>query len=83
MGNVIRLEEQDSTRIILVSTVTERRHRGKQKLKWEDGVANDVKTIGRRGLRNAARNRAIRRKLSRKVMVHQSCSATDDDDDEK
>jgi hypothetical protein len=56
-GHVIRLEEQNPARRVLVAAVEGRRQRGRPKLRWEDGVKEDVRKLGERNWRNAARNR--------------------------
>jgi hypothetical protein len=33
-----------------------KKRKGKPKLRWEDGVANDVKTLGKRNWKNIARH---------------------------
>ena len=45
-GHVIRMEEQSPTRRVLVAVVEERRQRGRQKLRWEDGVMEDDRKLG-------------------------------------
>jgi hypothetical protein len=56
-GHVIRLEEQSPTRRVLVAVVEEKTQRGRPKLRWEDGVMDDARTLGERKWRNAARNK--------------------------
>jgi hypothetical protein len=46
-GLVIRLEEQSPTRRVLTVVVEGRRQRGRPKLRWEDGVMDDARTLGR------------------------------------
>jgi hypothetical protein len=66
-GHVIRLEEQSPARRVLVAVVEGKRQRGKPKLRWEDGVMDDARTLGEKNWRNAARNKDGRRKLLRKA----------------
>ena len=40
-GQFIRMEKQSATRRVLVEVVEGRRQRGRQKLRWEDGVMED------------------------------------------
>ena len=68
-GHVIRLEEHNPARRVLVATVEGRRQRGKPKLRWEDGVREDAKKLGERNWRNAARNRDSWRKLQKKTLA--------------
>jgi hypothetical protein len=66
-GFVIRLEEQSPTRRVLVAVVEGKRQRGRPKLRWEDGVMDDARTLGERNRRNAAKNKDGWRKLLRKA----------------
>ena len=45
-GHVIRMEEQNPTRRVLVAVVEGRRQRGRPKLRWEDGVMEDTMKFG-------------------------------------
>jgi hypothetical protein len=56
-GHVIRLEEQNPVRKVLVAVVEGRRQWGRPKLRWQDGVKEDARKLGERNWRNAARNR--------------------------
>jgi len=47
-GRVIGMEEQSATRRVLVAAVEGRRQRGRQKLRWEDGVTEDARRLGER-----------------------------------
>jgi hypothetical protein len=47
-GHVIRLEEQSPVRRVLVAVVEGKRQRGRRKLRWEDGVMDDARTLGER-----------------------------------
>jgi len=40
------MEEQSATRRVLVAVVEGRRQRGRQKLRWEDGVMEDARKFG-------------------------------------
>jgi hypothetical protein len=68
-GHVIRLEEQNPARRVLVAVVEGRRQRGRPKLRWEDGVKEDARKMGERNWRNAARNRDSLQKLQKKVFA--------------
>jgi hypothetical protein len=68
-GHVIRLEEQNPARRVLVAVVKGRRQRGRPKLRWEDGVKEDARKLGERNWRNAARNRDSWRKLQKKALA--------------
>jgi hypothetical protein len=68
-GHVIRLEEQNPARRVLVAVVEGRRHRSRSKLRWEDGVGEDAKKVGERNWRNAARNRDSWWKLQKKALA--------------
>jgi hypothetical protein len=66
-GHVIRLEEQRPARRVLVAVVERKRQRGRPKLRWEDGVMDDARTLGEKNWRKAARNKDGWRKLLRKA----------------
>jgi len=46
-----------------------KKHRGRPKLRWEDGVMEDARKFGERNWRNAARNRDSWRKLLKKALA--------------
>jgi len=68
-GHVTRMEEQSTTRRVLVGVVEGRRQRGRQKLRCEDGVMEDARKLGERNWRNAARNRDSWQKLVKKALA--------------
>ena len=68
-GRVISMEEQSTTRRVLVAVVEGRRQRSRPKLRWEDGVTEDARKVGERNWRNAARNRDSWRKLLKKALA--------------
>ena len=68
-GHVIRMEDQSPTRRVLVAVVEGRRQRGRPKLRWEDGVMEDVRKVEERNWRNAARNRDSWQKLLKKALA--------------
>jgi hypothetical protein len=68
-GHVIRLEEQNPARRVLVAAAEGRRQRGRPKLRWEDGVREDARKLGERNWRNAARNRDSWWKLRKKAVA--------------
>ena len=62
------MEEQSATRRVLVAVVEGRRQRGRQKLRWEDGLMEDARKLGGEGnWRNVARNRDSWQKLLKKA----------------
>ena len=67
-GHVIHMEEQSRTRRVLVAVV-ERRQGGRPKLRWEDGVTEDIRKLGERNWRNAARKRDSWQKLLKKALA--------------
>ena len=73
-GHVIRLEEQNPARRVLVAVVEGRRQRGRPKLRWEDGVKEDARKMGERNWRNAARNRNSWRKIQKKALAQNGLS---------
>jgi len=68
-GHVIGMEDQSPTRRVLVAVVEGRRQRGRPKLRWEDGVMEDVRKVEERNWRNAARNRDRWQKLLKKTLA--------------
>jgi len=68
-GHVIRMEEKNPARRVLVTVVEGRRQRGRPKLRWEDGVMEDDRKLGERNWRNAARNRDSWQKLLKKALA--------------
>jgi hypothetical protein len=48
-----------------------RRKRGKHKLRWEDGVDNDVKAVAKRNWENLFRNRQIWKNLPMKAAAQE------------
>jgi hypothetical protein len=68
-GHVIRLEEQNPARRVLVAVVEGRRQRGRPRLRWEDGVKEDARKLGERNWRNVARNRDSWRKIQTKALA--------------
>ena len=68
-GHVIRLEEQNPARRVLVAVAEGRRQRGRPKLRWEGGVKEDARKLGERNWRNAARNRDSWQKLEKKALA--------------
>ena len=68
-GHVIGMEEQSTTRRVLLAVVVGRRQSGGSKLRWEDDVTKDARKLVERKLRNAARNRDSWQKLLKKALA--------------
>jgi hypothetical protein len=68
-GHVIRMEEHNPTRRVLVAVVGERRQRSRPKLRWEDGTMEDARKLGERNLRNAAKNMDSWQKFLKKALA--------------
>ena len=68
-GHVILMEEQSPTGRVFVAVVEGRRQRGRSKLRWEDGVAEDARKLGERNWRNAARKGDSWQKLLKKALA--------------
>ena len=68
-GHVIRLEEKNPARRVLVAVVEGRRKRGRLKLRWEGDVMEDARKLEERNWRNAARNRDNWQKVLNKALV--------------
>jgi hypothetical protein len=66
-GHVNRLDEQSATRRILVAVVEGKRQKGRPKPRWEDGVMDDARKLGKKNWRNAARNKDGWQKLLKKA----------------
>ena len=75
------IEEQNTTRRVLVVVVEGRRQGGRLKLRWEDGVTDDARTLGERNWKNTARNRG--RSFWRRPWLKKGRCANDDDDDDE
>jgi len=45
-GHIIGMEEQTTTRRVLIAALERRRQRGRLKLSWEDGVTEDARKLG-------------------------------------
>ena len=63
------MEKQSPARRVLVTVVEGRRHRGRPRLRWEDGVMEDARKVEERNWRNAARNRDSWQKLLKKALA--------------
>jgi hypothetical protein len=72
-GHVILLEEQSPARRVLVAVVEGKRQRGRPKLRWEDGVMDEARTLGEKNWRNASRNKDSWRKLLMMMMMVMIC----------
>jgi hypothetical protein len=68
-GHVVRMDQRRPAKRILNAKLECIRRRGRPKLRWEDGVDKDVKTLEERNWKNIARNREIWQKLLRKAMA--------------
>jgi len=68
-GHFIHMEEQSPTRRVLVAVVEGRRQRGRLQLRWEDGVMEDARKLGKRNWRNGARNTDSWQKLLKKALA--------------
>jgi hypothetical protein len=69
-GLVVRMGQQRHAKRILNARPEGSRKRGRRpKLRWEDGVDNDVKPLGDRNWQNLARNRQIWQNLLRKAVT--------------
>jgi len=53
------MEEQSTTRRVLIAVVEGKRQSGRPKLGWKDGVMEDSRKLVEINFRNAARNRDI------------------------
>jgi len=63
------MEEQNTTRRVLVAVVEGRRQGDRPKLSWEAGVIEDARKLRERNWRNAARNRDSWQKLLKTALA--------------
>jgi hypothetical protein len=69
-GHVARMDDNEPPRKVLLGNPGGQRRRGRPKLRWEDGVEEDVRKLGCRNWRMAARNRDEWRRIKEAVKVH-------------
>jgi hypothetical protein len=69
-GHVIRHDDDDLSRRVLLSEPGERRPRGRPKLHWEDGVVEDVARLGCRNWKVVTLNREGWRKRLKEAETH-------------
>ena len=69
-GHVVRQDDDDLARRVLLSESGGKRPRGRPRLRWEDGVKEDVAKLGCRNWTVAARNRKGWRKLLKEAKAH-------------
>ena len=70
-GHIARMEEQGMPRKLLEGEIYGTRRRGRPKLRWQDGVASDARTmLGIRNWKAAARDRDNWRRLNEEALTH-------------
>ena len=69
-GHVIRQDDDDLSRRVLLSEQRGKRPRGRPRLRWEDGVKEDAAKLGCRNWTVVALNREGWRKLWKEAEVH-------------
>jgi hypothetical protein len=69
-GHVAGMDDNEPPRKVLLGNPGGQRRRGRPKLRWEDGVEEDVRKLGYRNLRMAARNRDGWRRIKEAAKVH-------------
>jgi len=69
-GYVIRQDDDDLSRSVLLSEPGGKRPTGRPRLRWEDGVKEDAAKSGRRNWTVVALNRERWRKLLKEAEVH-------------
>jgi hypothetical protein len=69
-GHVIRQDDDDLSRRVLLSEPGGKRPRGRPRLRWEDGVEEDVVRLGCRNWKIAALNRKGWKKVLKEAEVH-------------
>jgi hypothetical protein len=68
-GHVIQRDQQEPIKRILNTNPERIRKRGRPKLRWDDGMDNDVKALSERNWKNVDRNRQIWQTLLRRAMA--------------
>ena len=69
-GHVMRQDDDDLSRRILLIEPGGKRPRGRPRLRWEDGVEEDVARLGCRNWKIVALNREGWRKLLKEAEAH-------------
>ena len=69
-GHVIRQDDDNLSRKVLLSEPGGKRPRGRPRLRWEDGVEEDVARLGCRNCKTVALNREGWRKLLKEAEAH-------------
>jgi hypothetical protein len=69
-GHVARMDDNEPPRKVLLGNPGGQRRWGRPKLRWEDGVEEDVRKLGCRNWRMAARNRDGWRRIKEAARVH-------------
>jgi hypothetical protein len=69
-GHVIRQDDDDLSKRVLLSESGGRHPRGRPKLRWEDGVVEDVARLGCRNWKVVALHREGWRKLLKEAEAH-------------
>ena len=69
-GHVIRQDDDDLSRRVLLSEPGGKRPRGRPRLRWEDGVEEDVARLGCRNWKIVALNQEGWRKLLKEAEAH-------------
>ena len=69
-GHVIRQDDDELSRRVLLSEPGRKRHGGRPRLRWEDGVEEDVVRLGCRNWKIVALNREGLKKLLREAEAH-------------
>jgi len=69
-GHVIRQDDNDLSRRDLLSEPGGKRHRGRPRLLWKDGVKEDAAKLGRRNWTVVALNREGWRKLLKEAEAY-------------
>jgi len=69
-GHVIRQDDDDLSRRVLLSEPGGKRPRGRPKLRWEDGMKEDAAKLGSRNWAVVALNREGWRKILKQAEAH-------------
>ena len=69
-GHVQRMNEEDVLKRIMKCTPEGKRGRGRPRLRWIDGILEDVKVLGVKNWWTLAKDREVWRKILREAEAH-------------
>jgi hypothetical protein len=75
VGNLVRMNDNRTLKKIFNTKLDGARSAGRPKLRWEDGVVQDMRILGVKNWRKVALNREEWAKLLKKARAHQGLSS--------